>query len=258
MSLTIISIPKELELYFLGRNDYGRMCGVIITHFRSNDVLHLEPITSRGIPGRCSMEIPVKQMEEFIAALRTAAGMPGFEPNESVLSMDKLIATFGPWGEHPNWPRSDWQREAANGDTQRGYWDHVAARLEEEEADKANTSTSAEQPSFVQQRTSVTDRTWSTAGIDRLLGLADQFLEEWAEDAVQTGNRDAEYEERKAEWSAVRPLLLSAPALLKGLEAIATFCHGSSNQEARHCEALARESLAEVETTTSVSRSSHQ
>jgi len=27
------------------------------------------------------------------------------------------------WGEHPTFPRSDWQHEAANGDTLQGYWE---------------------------------------------------------------------------------------------------------------------------------------
>jgi hypothetical protein len=187
-------------------------------------------------------------MEQLIEALRTAVAEPGLQPNESALSMDQLMATFGPWGEHPNWPRADWQREVANGDTQRGYWDYVAARLEEEQADKSSTPTPGEELSFSQQPDSITARTWSKAEVDRLLGLADQFLEDWAEDAVQSDKRDPEYEARNTEWSEIRPLLLSAPALLKGLQAIATFCHGSSNHEAKHCEALAREALAELET----------
>jgi len=31
----------------------------------------------------------------------------------------------GTWGEHPDYPVSDWQYEVANGDTRLGYWDWV-------------------------------------------------------------------------------------------------------------------------------------
>jgi hypothetical protein len=40
--------------------------------------------------------------------------------------------------------------------------------------------------------------TFTTADADRLLGLADQCLEDWAEHAIQAGKRDMEYEERNA------------------------------------------------------------
>ena len=41
--------------------------------------------------------------------------------------------------------------------------------------------------------------TFTTADADRLLGLADQCLEDWAENAVQAGpERDMEYEERNS------------------------------------------------------------
>jgi hypothetical protein len=39
----------------------------------------------------------------------------------------------------------------------------------------------------------MTIEVFSTTDVDRILGLADQFLEEWAEDAVQGGKRDLEY-----------------------------------------------------------------
>lgn len=82
--------------------------------------------------------------------------------------------------------------------------------------------------------------TWTTADVDRLLGLADQFLDDWAEDAVQAGQPDAEYEARSAEWKAIRPLLLAAPAFLKGLQGIVEFCSGSSDPTAQCCCSLAR------------------
>jgi hypothetical protein len=42
--------------------------------------------------------------------------------------------------------------------------------------------------------------TCSSADLDRLLGLADQFLDDWAEDAVQGGKPDEDYEQRSTEW----------------------------------------------------------
>jgi hypothetical protein len=62
--------------------------------------------------------------------------------------------------------------------------------------------------------------------VDRLLGLGDQFLEDCAEGAVQGGKRDEDYEQRFAEWSVIRPLLLSAPALLRALQTDRLFLSG--------------------------------
>lgn len=66
----------------------------------------------------------------------------------------------------------------------------------------------------------MTVETFSTSDVDRILGLADQFLDEWAEDAVQAGRRDPDYEGRAEEWKTLRPLLVAAPTLLRGLWAI--------------------------------------
>jgi len=51
---------------------------------------------------------------------------------------------------------------------------------------------------------------------DRLLGLGDQFLEDWEGDhhVFPNGN----YPERKAEWDTARPLMAAAPDLLAALE----------------------------------------
>jgi hypothetical protein len=88
--------------------------------------------------------------------------------------------------------------------------------------------------------------TYSTADVDRLLSLADQFLEDWAEDAVHSGTRDVEYEERSAEWAIVRPLLLAAPELLKGLKDIIALCENSPDPMARCCYSMARTSLSSL------------
>lgn len=139
---TTISISKELDLYFLGRNGSGHMCGAAI--FPYGHVLDIRPITSKGRTGRCSLSIPLEQTEEFIEALRSAARElqpSSAEPISASASgtafpdCDQLIAQFGAWGEHPNHPRSDWQYLVANGDTQRGYWEHVLEGLEQTRED---------------------------------------------------------------------------------------------------------------------------
>lgn len=89
---------------------------------------------------------------------------------------------------------------------------------------------------------------WSPEDVDRVLGLADQFLEDWAEDAVQSGQRDAAYEERSSEWSAMRPLLRAAPELLRGLKNIVRLCEGSSHPFAQSCGSLARTAMSNLNT----------
>ena len=132
--MTTISINKDLELYFLGRNGYGHMCGATIFPLRG--ALQIEPITSRGVTGRCSIQIPVIQVAEFVEALRTSAHELQPSPSESPSpSVNELIAQFGAWGEHPSYERTGWQYEVANGDTQSGYWDYVSAKLGEEQTD---------------------------------------------------------------------------------------------------------------------------
>ncbi len=56
---------------------------------------------------------------------------------------------------------------------------------------------------------------FTSADADRLLGLADQFLEDWESNE---GKHDPECKERRAEWNGIRPLLVHAPQLLKALE----------------------------------------
>lgn len=55
-----------------------------------------------------------------------------------------------------------------------------------------------------------------SAAADRLLSLADQFLENWGadEDDVADGDKDPELAQRRAEWAAIRPLFAAAPTLL--------------------------------------------
>jgi hypothetical protein len=45
--------------------------------------------------------------------------------------VEKLKNKYGHWGHHPDKLIEDWRYEVANGDTRRGYWEWVAAQLDE-------------------------------------------------------------------------------------------------------------------------------
>lgn len=116
---------------------------------------------------------------------------------------EALRAQYGHWSNHPDYPFSDWQRETAEGNTRLGYWEWIAAQTTDDDP-----------------LTSVEGMTREDA--DRVLGLGDQFLEDWALDAVHNGAPDPDYEERNREWRTLRPLFAAAPDLLKALRTIAT------------------------------------
>lgn len=50
------------------------------------------------------------------------------------LTADQLSSKYagehGTWGEHPDYPREDWQHEVADGDTLSGYWAWVVSSIE--------------------------------------------------------------------------------------------------------------------------------
>lgn len=43
----------------------------------------------------------------------------------------------GPWNEHPEFSRTDWQKEVVDGSTNLGYWDYVLSCLEQKGVDSA-------------------------------------------------------------------------------------------------------------------------
>ena len=47
-------------------------------------------------------------------------------------TVENLIEKYGYWGSHPEYPVEDWRHEVSNDDVRRGYWDWVAAKLEED------------------------------------------------------------------------------------------------------------------------------
>jgi hypothetical protein len=71
---------------------------------------------------------------------------------------------------------------------------------------------------LARRRNMTTARIFTTADADRLLGLGDQFLQDWSETARGHGEPTKECEERAAEWESIRPLLALAPQLLALLD----------------------------------------
>src|ERR1035437_8331362 len=61
----------------------------------------------------------------------------------------------------------------------------------------------------------MTAQNFTVEDAGRLLGLADQFLEDWESDE---GKNDPECKERRSEWDAIRPVLANAPRLLALLQ----------------------------------------
>jgi hypothetical protein len=61
----------------------------------------------------------------------------------------------------------------------------------------------------------MTPQNFTVEDAGRLLGLADQFLEDWESDE---GTDDPECKERRSEWDAIRPVFANAPRLLAILQ----------------------------------------
>jgi hypothetical protein len=80
-------IIKHQRTAFLGRNGYFKSTGVSIYKDDSTvwfdaspetkpvPRIILEPITSRGVTGRCCIEIPLEAIPKFIKALKKEAGI---------------------------------------------------------------------------------------------------------------------------------------------------------------------------------------
>lgn len=90
---------------------------------------------------------------------------------------------------------------------------------------------------------------FTTENVNRLLCLADQFLENWAEDAVQSGSPDPDYEERQKEWEALRPFLEAAPAMVEELQKLAiTYAHFRMEMEESFDPDINSRSLKRIKT----------
>ena len=64
------------DLYFLGRNGYGKCSGLEIG-ILTEDVVSIEPLTSRAVVGRARITIPVDKIPAVIEALRDLEATAG-------------------------------------------------------------------------------------------------------------------------------------------------------------------------------------
>ncbi len=141
---------------------------------------------------------------------------------------EELREKFGHWGRHPQYSADDWQHEVAAGNTRLGYWECIASLLDEDVPTVSLENVTVEIA-------------------DRVLGLGDQFLEDWALDAVQAGSRDGDYEERNSEWRALRPLFASSPVLLNALRRIVEAGRTAEPGQARLCAEIASQAIAAID-----------
>lgn len=72
--------------------------------------------------------------------------------------------------------------------------------------------------------------------IDRLLGLGDQFLEDW-EVSYGACLEGDDYPERKAEWDAARPLMVAAPEMFAILKDVVADYEGRFGEVPTDCDA---------------------
>jgi hypothetical protein len=59
---------------------------------------------------------------------------------------------------------------------------------------------------------------YNTESADRILGLGDQFIENWEADEGKDAEDKVLCAERRKEWDHYRPLFINAPKLLKALQ----------------------------------------
>lgn len=127
--------------------------------------------------------------ERMNAALRACEALVGgaeaspapAEPDPWQAAVDALQAEHGGfWGQHRLYTRSDWQDEVDAGDTQRGYWDWVAAMLEQEEDDEftSDESTCAEVKAAHAAEVGGADMEDSGGELGPLLEMFPSFLRE--------------------------------------------------------------------------------
>lgn len=67
--------------------------------------------------------------------------------NEIYERAEQLREFHGVWGEHQDYPVSDWQVETENDYTRKGYWEWVASKLIEAEEQAAREKRLAEEAS---------------------------------------------------------------------------------------------------------------
>lgn len=56
---------------FKGRNGYFKCKGFEVTMYKNDNIIYIEPITSKNEIGNCQLELPLKNLQEFITALKS-------------------------------------------------------------------------------------------------------------------------------------------------------------------------------------------
>ena len=62
-----IEIKYDRTVHFMGRNGYFKQGGVEV--YANDHLVILQPLTSRGETGRCSIEIPIENVAAVMNAL---------------------------------------------------------------------------------------------------------------------------------------------------------------------------------------------
>jgi len=66
-------INYDRNVNFIGRNGYFKASGLDI--YANESIIILQPITSKGAVGRCSIEIPIENIAALMNILAEAAGI---------------------------------------------------------------------------------------------------------------------------------------------------------------------------------------
>ena len=66
-------IKYDRNVNFIGRNGYFKASGLDV--YANESIVIVQPITSKGEIGRCSIEIPIENVTALISHLKTAIGL---------------------------------------------------------------------------------------------------------------------------------------------------------------------------------------
>jgi len=70
--MATVSWGNDQHTHFVGRNGCFKCSGITVQTTDGDNLLGLEPLTSRGFTGRCCIEIPASAIDGLIAALQEA------------------------------------------------------------------------------------------------------------------------------------------------------------------------------------------
>ena len=61
---------RDRQTNFTGRNGYFACGGIEVLHLNHNNSVMLSPLTSRGVVGRCDIEVPLENVPDLIVQLQ--------------------------------------------------------------------------------------------------------------------------------------------------------------------------------------------